>query len=68
MKPIENRNPYELFKEVKKFLKDRAWEEQECGEIYINGEMATNLYSSDGFVFHLSVGEADEEDIEAMEE
>lgn len=58
----------ELFKEIKKFLKQKGWKEQTCGEIYINGELATNFWNGNETI-HISLNLwADEEILERIKQ
>ncbi len=43
----------EIYEKLKSVLRDEGWNEQTCGEVYINGEYATN-FGKDGALIHLS--------------
>jgi len=57
-----------LFKEIKKMLRRNGWKEQRCGEVYINGEIATNFWNGTESI-HISLNFLeDEEALESMKE
>jgi hypothetical protein len=57
----------EVFEQLRGELKQAGWKEQTAGPIYINGEVATNLYHKDYGLLHLSINSMpDEEVIEDM--
>ena len=57
-----------IFDRIKEMLLKEGWKEQDCGEIYLNGQLDTNFYSSDeSAIIHLSLYTSpDEEMIERL--
>ena len=55
----------DIYEKLKAVLRDEGWKEQTCGDVYINGEYATN-FGKDGEMVHISWTDwADEEEWES---
>lgn len=53
-----------IFDRIKDMLLKDGWKEQDCGEIYTNGQQDTNFYSSDETaVIHLSLNASPDEEL-----